>query len=46
MTHSLQHYDKILNNLNNSDETDVLYLDYAKALDKVDHNILLDKLTP
>ena len=45
LTQLLQHYDEILNNLNNSDETDVLYLDYAKAFDKVDHNILLNKLT-
>ena len=30
-------------NLDNS-ETDVIYLDYAKAFDKVGHSILLDKI--
>ena len=29
--------------LNSGDEVDVIYLDYAKAFDKVDHNILLAK---
>ena len=44
LTQLLQHYDEILSNLVKGYETDVLYLDYAKAFDKVDHNILLYKL--
>ena len=37
-------YEDILKNLNAGYETDVNYLDYAKALDKVDHQLLLQKL--
>ena len=36
--------DSILENRLNGLETDVIYLDYAKAFDKVDHSILLKKL--
>ena len=37
LTQWLKHYDDILKNLNAGYETDVIYLDYAKAFDKVDH---------
>ena len=44
LTQLLKHFDKILNNYLNNSETDVIYLDYAKAFDNVDHQILLKKL--
>ena len=44
MTQLLTHVDHILKNLNSGNEVDVIYLDYAKAFDKVDHKILLAKL--
>ena len=44
LTQLLQHYDSILQNYNSGAETDVLYLDFAKAFDKVDHNLLIAKL--
>ena len=44
LTQLLQHYDKILLNLMDNQETDCIYLDYAKAFDKVDHQILVQKL--
>ena len=31
-------------NLDNNIQTDILYLDFAKAFDSVDHAILLEKL--
>ena len=43
-TQLVLHIDKIMHNLLNNEETDVIYLDYAKAFDKVDHQILLKKL--
>jgi len=40
----LQHFDTILRNLLNNTDTDSIYLDYAKAFDKVNHKILLQKV--
>ena len=44
LTQLLEHFDNVLKTLCSGDEVDVIYLDYAKAFDKVDHNILLAKL--
>ena len=44
LTQLLHHVDHILKCLNSGDEVDTIYLDYAKAFDKVDHQILLAKL--
>jgi hypothetical protein len=40
----LQHYDHILECLERGHGVDVVYLDFAKAFDKVDHGILCHKL--
>ena len=40
----LSHVDDILNNALEGLETDVIYLDFSKAFDKVDHEILVRKL--
>lgn len=40
----LQHMHQILRNLEQGMDTDVIYLDFAKAFDKVDHGLLLNKL--
>ena len=40
----LAHYDEIVENANDGKGTDTVYLDFAKAFDKVDHQLLLKKL--
>ena len=40
----LEQYDEILNILDTGDNADVVYLDFAKAFDKVDHAIVLNKI--
>ena len=41
----LDHYDRILSLLEKGLNVDSVYLDFAKAFDKVDHNIVLHKLS-
>jgi hypothetical protein len=41
----LSHHTQILNILESGSGADVLYLDFAKAFDKVDHGVLLHKLS-
>ena len=45
LTQLLHHFDEILQNFLNGDETDCIYLDYAKAFDKVDHSLLIKKMS-
>ena len=44
LTQLLNHFEELLNILENDSNADVLYLDFSKAFDKVDHAILLQKL--
>ena len=44
LTQLLSHIEYIYSCLNGNDEVDVIYLDYSKAFDKVDHLVLLEKL--
>ena len=41
---TIAHYDKILEHIESDKNVDVIYLDFAKAFDKVDHGILCHKL--
>ena len=40
----LKHYDSIIEYLEDGVEVNAIYLDFAKAFDKVDHTVLLKKL--
>ena len=40
----LEHYQRILSGLEEQGSVDVVYLDFCKAFDKVDHKVLLEKL--
>ena len=44
LTQLLAHYDDIISKLEEGQNVDVVYLDFAKAFDKVDFNILLRKI--
>ena len=45
LTQLLAHFDNIVSLLEDGQNVDVIYLDFSKAFDKVDHNILLTKLS-
>ena len=40
----MDHYQSVLNIMESGNNADVIYLDFAKAFDKVDHGILIRKL--
>ena len=40
----LEHIDYVINSVQSNKNVDVVYLDFAKAFDKVDHKILLQKI--
>ena len=45
LTQLLHHFDDVLEALTENSDFDSIYLDYAKAFDKVDHKLLVKKLT-
>ena len=45
LTQLLHHFDDILQNFLDGTDTDCIYLDYAKAFDKVDHTLLIKKMS-
>ena len=44
LTQLVQHYDRILKAMEDGKNVDVIYLDYAKAFDKLDFNLTLQKI--
>ena len=46
MTQLISHVQQIYQALNKDEEVDVIYLDFAKAFNKVDHKVLIAKLQP
>ena len=40
----IDHYDRVLHQCETGANVDVIYLDFAKAFNKIDHNILLSKI--
>ena len=42
----LEHFDTMLNIIEDNNNADVIYLDFVKAFDKVDHTIVLNKKNP
>ena len=44
LTQLLHHVDDILDNFTMNQDTDSIFLDFAKAFDEVDHDLLLKKL--
>ena len=44
LTKLLAHFDNVLTGLLDGEDTDAIYLDYAKAFDKVDYELLIQKL--
>ncbi len=43
-TQLLQHYNDVFEALSDGVRIDTIYLDFAKAFDKVNHNILMKKV--